>query len=245
MKRPNKKAIVVSVVLVGIAVFVASGFALRRPILEQWYLWKLGSEIEEDRRLAAEKLGGMKSVKAVPGLIGILREYVTEGQQGGRHYVECLQKIGTPAVPAIVESLREDEDNEIGPSFAALLGEFGPKAEGAIDALIQVLSDENKSPNTRGHSAIALSRIAFLHTETRVIPRAGASNVLSALIQTFEDSENVVVRRATADALGLIGPEARDAVPMLIEALEDGDEGLRRNATRALRGIQGELDSEE
>ena len=54
MKRPGKKFIVSTVVVVGIAVVLAAGVALKPAILEQWYLLKLESEDEQDRKLAAE-----------------------------------------------------------------------------------------------------------------------------------------------------------------------------------------------
>jgi HEAT repeat protein len=77
MKPPSKKvkAIVSAVAVVGVAVLVGAGFALKRPILERWYLWELDSEDDEQRKLAAQKLGELESVKAVPKLLQVLRDY--------------------------------------------------------------------------------------------------------------------------------------------------------------------------
>ena len=57
-------------VLVGLVVFVLAGVALKHRAVEQWYLWKLESEDEEERKLAAEKLAEMCSVRAIskPGM---------------------------------------------------------------------------------------------------------------------------------------------------------------------------------
>lgn len=58
----------------GVVVLVASGFALKRPILEQWYIWKLESKDESDFESAANKLAEMKSVRALEVLIKKLKD---------------------------------------------------------------------------------------------------------------------------------------------------------------------------
>ncbi len=64
----------IGVVVVGAMVIVWAGIAFEEKLVEQWYLWKLDSAEEEDQQLAAEKLGQMKSRKAIPRLVEILRE---------------------------------------------------------------------------------------------------------------------------------------------------------------------------
>ena len=54
-------------------VIVWAGIAFEEKLVEQWYLWKLDSAEEEEQKLAAEMLGQMKSRRAVPRLIEILR----------------------------------------------------------------------------------------------------------------------------------------------------------------------------
>ncbi len=72
MKRWSKKVIVVSVAVLSIVVLVASGFALKPVILEQWYIWKLESEHKESRYDAVKKLAEMGAVGAVPAILKIL-----------------------------------------------------------------------------------------------------------------------------------------------------------------------------
>ena len=58
----------------GLVAFVLLAMALRLPALEYWYMGKLDAEDEAVRQAAAEKLGSMRSVRAVPRLISLLRE---------------------------------------------------------------------------------------------------------------------------------------------------------------------------
>jgi hypothetical protein len=51
--------------LLGLAVLGISGIALRRPVLEQIYIWRLDSEDPSTRRLAAENLGEMRGASAI------------------------------------------------------------------------------------------------------------------------------------------------------------------------------------
>ncbi len=63
----------IGVVVVGAMVIVWAGIAFEEKLVEQWYLWKLDSAEEKEQELAAEKLGQMRSIRAVPRLVEILR----------------------------------------------------------------------------------------------------------------------------------------------------------------------------
>jgi hypothetical protein len=62
---------------------------------------------------------------------------------------------------------------------------------------------------------------------------------VSSLVAHLKD-EVPAVRRAAAEALGQIGPEAKAAVPALRDALRDEDGGVRRLAAAALEKIDPE-----
>ena len=110
MKRPRNKFIVSGVAVFGIAVLVASGFALKRPVLEEWYLWKLDSENDEERKVAAEKLGEMGSVRAIPPLVEILQP--EPGEPNLLHYTgQALARIGPPSVPALIRLFRDESED--------------------------------------------------------------------------------------------------------------------------------------
>ncbi|MCW8132832.1 MAG: HEAT repeat domain-containing protein, partial [Planctomycetota bacterium] len=65
-----------------------------------------------------------------------------------------------------------------------------------------------------------------------------AQNVFPALAEAFDRAgEEPWVRCAVADALGMQGPSAHDAAPMLVQALFDRDAALRTHAVWALGRI--------
>jgi HEAT repeat protein len=65
---------------------------------------------------------------------------------------------------------------------------------------------------TRDHAAVSLGQI---HLRPKV--------VIPALIEALKNDKVAFVRGAAADALGGFGPMAKDAVPVLIDALQDND----------------------
>ncbi len=70
MTPSRKKLITSSVLLLGVAVVVVAGIMLYPLLRERYWIWKLESgETEEEREEAAERLGELGSVKAIPSLI--------------------------------------------------------------------------------------------------------------------------------------------------------------------------------
>ena len=102
MMTRNKRAVISVAIVAGIAVVVASGFTLTGPVIEQWYLWKLESEDEEERRTAVERLADMRSVRAVPRLLSMLRTESKHQQRLGLAG-SALARIGPPAIPLLLE----------------------------------------------------------------------------------------------------------------------------------------------
>ncbi len=69
----------IGVAVVGAMVIVWAGIAFEEKLVEQWYLWKLDSAEEEEQKLAAEMLGQMKSRRAIPRVVEILRRLPQRG----------------------------------------------------------------------------------------------------------------------------------------------------------------------
>src|SRR6185503_3677405 len=99
---------------------------LRRDrLLEEYYLWKLGSTESEERDFAAVKLVELRSVRAVPRLLSLLRGeprarsassektpgsgmvlLMREWPQELPPLCAALADIGLPAVPALLDELQ-------------------------------------------------------------------------------------------------------------------------------------------
>jgi hypothetical protein len=62
-------------------------------------------------------------------------------------------------------------------------------------------------------------------------------DAVPALVQVLRESESPELREQAAVALARMGPDAAAAVAPLITALDDPDEGVRKNAIRALGQI--------
>jgi HEAT repeat protein len=95
-----------------------------------------------------------------------------------------------PAVPALIESLK-DEDLEVRYAAAAVLGLIGRKAASAVPALLLALTDEH--PQVRESASKALGRIG----------KAAVSGLITAL-----KDPDMGVRAEAAKLLKKIDPDA-------------------------------------
>lgn len=137
-------------VLAGL-VLVGTGFSTSDWWVEQWCVWKLGSDSFPDRFRAAEKLGELRSTKAIPKLVALLQE-VPEHLDAAREVWgirsppgsrmgDVWKAIGSPAVPALAEALRDSRDQ---PGYWRRLAcyslwETGDDA--AVEPLMELLDD--------------------------------------------------------------------------------------------------------
>jgi len=130
-----------------------------------------------------------------------------------------------PAVPVLASAL-SDERLIVRLNVAAALGMIGPAAKAAVPELTGALKD--KAPLVREGAAVALGQIG---------PAAkAAAPELSDLVK--EKSQPAGVRSASARALGAL--KAKEAVPLLTEAANGGEGGLRVAAAVALYAIDKE-----
>ena len=130
-------------------------------------------------------------------------------------------KIGPPAVPPLVEALR-DPDRRVRERAASALAIMCRPALGAVTPLVAALQDTDAK--VRRHAAMALGCIG----------PAGPS--VAGLVLALKDKEPPV-RVTAAEALGMIG--AKEAVPALTEATRDANPVVQRAAQQALRRLEG------
>jgi HEAT repeat protein len=136
----------------------------------------------------------------------------------------ALMKLGQDAGEA-VPTLRADirGTNASWVMLAAqILGRIGDKARVALPQLEQLL----QSPNIRVRVRVA-GAIWKLDQRT---------NVLSVLLEALQDESihRGSVKKYAAEALGEMGPAAKDAVSLLKAMLTDRQSGLRQAAAEAL-----------
>jgi HEAT repeat protein len=157
------------------------------------------------RAAHALKTLGPAAKNAAPTLINILhREGRGEQERDSiDEAVEILAVIGRPAVPALIETLKSKDHNPSVRAVAALK-KMGPEAEAAVPALFDALRQR------RG-----VDRFPVQEALGRIGPAA-----VPALTAALKDKDGDVRLRA-ASALSRIGAGAKEAVPTLIEALND------------------------
>ena len=151
-------------------------------------------------------------------------------QQAARALGRMRQKA-KPAVPALVEAL-EDKDAGVRTFAAAALARIGsPEAKAAVPVLIEVFTDKTvdaKEPNLRGLAGVVLRGVVVKFPSE-------AKAVIPVLIEALED-QNRSVRASAAQTLAGMGPQVKEATPMLIEMLKKQGES-RAVAATVLAGI--------
>jgi HEAT repeat protein len=129
----------------------------------------------------------------------------------------AMASIAKPAVPELLNVIREDEVGLLEAQATVALGKIGT---GAVPALSKALAD--KSDKLRRAAAFALGLIG---------PKAYAA--VPELTTALKDSEPLI-RALAAEALGKVGTESEPALPELKKALTDKDVNVCVNAALAL-----------
>ncbi len=170
-------------------------------------------------RAAAEAVlvqGGRRSLP-------LLRGFLDAGHEDlHRVTFEIIQRIGPPAIPVLVDLLRDDRAS-IRRSAVNELVDLAPHTEGVQPALRRALTDEDVV--VAGDAARALGALG-----KRANPSVGAL----AITLRHEDP---YVRIYAAEALASIGPKATSATQALATALRDPIPGVRWSACEALGSI--------
>jgi HEAT repeat protein len=162
--------------------------------------------------------------------------------------LRALEIIGPnhkPVVPAVRTALREDKAESVRAAAAQTLGRMAAKAKDVRD-LIDPVADalqHDKSGVVREAAAAALGHMASerdLKTALPVLVRLGMPALTEALKDKHEGT-----RAAAAAAVGKIGPDARDALPLLLEIAKDkkADRLTREYAVRSLVRVSGPGDA--
>ena len=157
---------------------------------------------------------------SIPKLIRILK--TGPGWQQSTGAADALAEIGTEAreaVPALIEALRH-QHNYVRCSAAKALGRMGPVALEAVPALLKSLWD-----NDREFHYGAVEALMQIGATEAAVPKLGLM---------LKTAKSPFRRQLAAISLGKIGGKAQAAIPELVDALCDADEGVRKRAAEAL-----------
>ncbi len=250
--RMRSLLVVGGIVTCGLAVVLVVWTMLASPKLSpraQHLLSKLRERDQEVRQSAIQELGNM----GADGVTALALAIANSGPGGDtpifwRDAASALQNLGPEAIPALTKAMRHD--NYQVKTFAAVgLGKVGAPA---IPALTVALKDRDK--NVRSRAAFAFSvmgpqaepAIPVLKEALRdwnagdeaaaALGKIGPKGV--AILLTALRDERRGVCDAALGGLGIqgvvLGPKAKEAVSVLIEALGDSYEPRRRRAAVVL-----------
>ncbi len=177
------------------------------------------------RGRAASTLGkiGPRAKIAVPALLRIAAH---PGEWSSLN--DAVKRIGPETIPALIDGLGDPAYPKGHIPAAVALGELGPAAAAAVPRIRALLA------NSQGEDRVALARALWrIHPDSTVITE------LIALVR----KDNFMVQARALDALEEIGPEARAAIPTLIETLGHKNRFLREHAAKVLGRIGPEARS--
>ena len=173
------------------------------------------------------------SAKDIAELMGALSD---DAEVVALEAAYALGEAGSPAVPGLIETLRDgsaepwytsEEDGRYGSGIRAASAEasYALAAIGgaAVPGLVETLRDGE-----------LWTRVLAIETLGDIGPPA--REAVPALIEVL-DEESEPVRRYAAEALGTTSQSTSDAVPALVKALSDEEETVRLTASLALARI--------
>ncbi len=162
-----------------------------------------------------------------------------------------LREFGKPAVPLLIELLR-DRHQIVRVGAIQSLGACDD-AKDAIPSLVNFLFDDDEETRQAANEALqSMAAAAAPYCSKRLtdpnakVRKAAADALCSfgeeaksataALIGVLRDSDSAV-RAASASALAAIGPSAKAAVPALKTMVRDSNDDVRRAAVSALSSL--------
>jgi HEAT repeat protein len=194
---------------------------------------------------------------AVPRLIDALKHEKFRG-----NIVYILGQIGPAAAPATeaLAKLLDDRKPAVASEAAMALAKIGPGAKGAVAELAKVLEKGDESnahavifalgkigPDAAAADAALLAALKSKDDSLALVSAWALSQIHPASAEMAAKTVPVLVaglaatlpehRKGAAEALGGLGPLAKDAVAALQKAASDEDKDVRDAAAQALKAI--------
>jgi HEAT repeat protein len=212
-------------------------------------------------RVQVAALKGLVDLNSKPeDTVALLGNVITEGNPVlVGEALTALSVLGESGLPALIVALKSPAARG---RAATVLGQLGPKGQAAAPALLAALNDED--PEVRREVLFALGAIGpatstsldpvvkqLDDTEPRVCAAAAyalgrmgsAAHVAVPKLRAAMQASDPLLRIISAWALVHIAPQdpkARDAVPLLIQGLQNASPAVRHGAAEGL-GILGPL----
>jgi HEAT repeat protein len=138
----------------------------------------------------------------------------------------------TPAVPSLIELLRNDKIDEVRGAAAVALGKIS--SDGAVSSLLNVLTGQTEK--NQKQKAKREQNPFVLRSAARALGQIGNRASVPVLLATLQDEQlEDDLRREAAIALGEIGDQA--ALPALRQATSARDPHLAEAADVAIKSI--------
>jgi HEAT repeat protein len=165
--RPMGRQTAMVTGVAALAILVAAGFLGRDRMVEEWQIRKLDSGDFAERFRAALKLGEMRSTKAIPKLVALLKQSDDHSDDfrkafgvdipPGNLMMNVFHGIGDSAAPALIEALSEKYDPRKMHRWRGwacfALGTM--KVKEAVPAIVDVLQ-RDRDPPTKLTACISL-----------------------------------------------------------------------------------------
>lgn len=195
---------------------LARAGAPARQRLEQCLAGQPAPRLADNCALALAETGRTESAKAITGAL-------RRGVLGAPAALASLQKLGDPkSLPTVLEHLADSDPVVRRAAVDAAVVLLDPKKPDgrAVDPIVQALERARSSKAER--AALA-----------RLLGRTGSPRAVKALGPLADAADNVELRIAALDALGMLPPSGQDRV--LIAALDADEATVRLAAAVALR----------
>jgi hypothetical protein len=185
-----------------------------------------GPETEREAKEALRRLVHRRDRVLVPQMLGALKEL---GSRDGSELVSALSELDPPVKEAVgvVAGLLDAPSEATRKAAVKGLGRMGSASVPAAPRLTETLKSSSDA-ETRVAAAEALGRIG---------PKCAAVAV-PALAAAARGDAWPKVRSTSLTVLGEMGPAAKEAVPVLREALKDPDGWISQAARNALFRVE-------
>jgi HEAT repeat protein len=142
----------------------------------------------------------------VDGLVKQLQDKDSDVRRKAARQLADAGLEAKPAVPMLVAALK-DSDLFVRRFSAQALGAIGEDARSALPALEKVIKDGKEKKEVQEAAVLAVSKMG-----------SGSVELLAKIVKDLD--YDIALRRRAAEGLGAIGPDAKDALPVLTDTVK-------------------------